>query len=612
MNKSLRIALAIAALLTGLGQRVLAQNTYYWVGNAGNWSQGSNWSKVPLDPAVSAASLPDVPTATDNVVFDVNSFSSNNRTVTVDVVTTVASMNWAETMNRTGIVFNITQPLTINGPLTVNSNVAIQANATTTAENPFALKVNGAVTFTTSGSSLAVSKAVSLGGSLTTFAAANITGTTGSITFAASAPAIIKSTAASVAARVITLGVPVTFNGAGWTLENSTILNVNKDATFTEGHVIAPNEANMISFGPGSVAINPKITSHVNGFVQKRNMMKNSEPVRDSQGDGYFLFPVGSGTVYRPFVVAVPSNTATTFNTKYFPVNPDPTYPVRYTSPSNVTPPLTDISKYEYWFLNKVSGSNNYRVQLSYDYSPDPNLDYYTLGRIGGLAVAGFKNNKWESMGTTLDWANKTITAEGAFNIVQVFTIGRNNARLPVRLVSFSAQYLDGRVQLKWQSAEEKNTSHFEVERSADGKNFSQVLTKKAQGHSAALVSYNAVDNSPLAGTSYYRLKMADQDGTFEYSDMVSVDAEGTVLVRPYPNPSNGREVQFLALNGDKLVLQSVMDAFGKPVNFEASPVSGQGLYVNFYGALPAGFYVATLVTDDDKRERVRIKFIVQ
>ncbi|MBD0255239.1 MAG: T9SS type A sorting domain-containing protein [Cytophagales bacterium] len=214
-------------------------------------------------------------------------------------------------------------------------------------------------------------------------------------------------------------------------------------------------------------------------------------------------------------------------------------------------------------------------------------------------------------MGTALNVANKTITADGAFNIVQIFTIGRNNARLPVRLVSFSAQQLDGRVQLKWQSASEENTSHFDVERSADGRNFDLLLTKKAQGNSSTLVSYNALDNSPLGGTSYYRLKMADLDGTFEYSSMVSVNAEGTVLVRPYPNPSNGREVQFLALNGDKLVLQSVMDASGKPVGFEASPVSGQGLYVNFYRALPAGFYVATLVTDD-KRERVRIKFIVQ
>jgi hypothetical protein len=105
---------------------------------------------------------------------------------------------------------------------------------------------------------------------------------------------------------------------------------------------------------------------------------------------------------------------------------------------------------------------------------------------------------------------------------------------------------------------------------------------------------------------------MVDLDGTFEYSNLVSVSSEGTVRVRAYPNPSNGREVQFQALNGDKLVLQTVMDAFGKAVGFEAAPVYGEGLYVNFYGSLPAGFYVATLVTDDDKRERVRVKFVVQ
>jgi hypothetical protein len=178
--------------------------------------------------------------------------------------------------------------------------------------------------------------------------------------------------------------------------------------------------------------------------------------------------------------------------------------------------------------------------------------------------------------------------------------------------MSFSAQRIDGQVKLKWQSAEEKNTSHFEVERSADGKQFTQLLTKNAQGNSASLVSYNVIDNSPLSGTSYYRLKMVDLDGTFEHSKMVSVSTEVGVLVRAYPNPANGREVRFLAPNGDKLVLQSVTDAFGKAVGFEAAPVYGEGLYVNFYGSLPAGFYVATLVTDDDKRERVRVKFVVQ
>jgi hypothetical protein len=681
MKKSLRIALAIVALLAGVGT-VRAQDNldYYWFENSGNWNDVNRWRVFRDTDGITPAGyvIPtELPDAT-NAVF-INgatpagtgmatplSIAQNAAPAVVDIaVGTVGtaplanspfaakSISFGGTIpNNTTVNFTINQPLTVgsvatpggiavnyrvairvnnalnvNGPLTFGATatgptllvnepttitglVNVNTNATITANNE--LKINGDLTIANANARLNIDKAVFFGGSLSTVAAANLAGTAGSVNFTAAAPAFIRSTAATEPARVITFNVPVAFNGAGWTLNNNTLLNVNQNVTFEAGHLTAPNETNMISFGPGARAIAPKLSSHVNGFVQKRNLMKNSETVVDSQGNGFFLFPVGSVARYRPFVVAVPSNTATTFTARYFPVNPANSYTVQYTAPTNVMAPLTQISEYEYWFLKQVTGSNNYRVQLSYDFAPDPNPNYYTLGRTGGLAVAGYKNNKWESMGTTLDGTNKSIRAEGAFNIVQVFTIGRINAPLPVRLVSFSAQQLDGQVQLKWQSAEEKNTSHFEIERSADGKNFSALLTKKAQGNSVALVSYQALDNSPVSGTSYYRLKMVDLDGTFEYSKMVSVSNEGAVWVRAYPNPSNGREVQFQALNGDKLVLQTVVDAFGKAVGFEVAPVYGVGLYVNFHGSLPAGFYVATLITDDDKRERVRVKFVVQ
>jgi hypothetical protein len=278
---------------------------------------------------------------------------------------------------------------------------------------------------------------------------------------------------------------------------------------------------------------------------------------------------------------------------------------------------LNSVSNKEYWYIGRIGGSANTKFIIDYN-NPNPDLpaNYYRIDKWRGITVSGLHDtNGWFDLnGTPNAPPNTTVKTESATNANAAwFTLARRDQTpLPVRLVSFSAQQLDGQVQLKWQSSSEENTSHFDVERSADGRNFAPLLTKKAQGNSAALVSYQAVDNSPLGGTSYYRLKMVDLDGTFEYSNMVSVNAEGTVLVRAFPNPSNGREVQFQALNGDKLVLQSVLDAFGKPVRFEASPVAGQGLYVNFYGALPAGFYVATLVTDDDKRERVRVKFIVQ
>jgi hypothetical protein len=203
------------------------------------------------------------------------------------------------------------------------------------------------------------------------------------------------------------------------------------------------------------------------------------------------------------------------------------------------------------------------------------------------------------------------IKSGGLSNSRVWLTIGRmGNTPLPVRLVSFTGQQLDGQVQLKWQSAEEKNTSHFEVERSADGKNFSQVLTKKAQGNSASLVSYTALDNSPLGGTSYYRLKMVDLDGTFEYSKLVAVSAEGSVQARAYPNPSKGNSVHIIAGNGSKLVLKSVSDLFGKQVSYQQGN-AGESLQVNFTQPLPAGFYVATLA-GSDSGELVKVKFVVQ
>jgi hypothetical protein len=207
---------------------------------------------------------------------------------------------------------------------------------------------------------------------------------------------------------------------------------------------------------------------------------------------------------------------------------------------------------------------------------------------------------------------NYLVTAHGSTSNSGIwFTFGRRDQTpLPVRLVSFTGQYLDGQVQLKWQSSSEENTSHFEVERSADGKNFSPVLTKKAQGHSASLVSYNAIDHSPLGGTSYYRLKMVDLDGTFEYAKLVSVSSEGGLAVRVYPNPSTGHAVSIIAGNGSQLVLKSVSDLFGKQVSYQQRN-AGENLQVNFAQPLPAGFYVATLAGSDNG-ELVKVKFVVQ
>jgi len=86
---------------------------------------------------------------------------------------------------------------------------------------------------------------------------------------------------------------------------------------------------------------------------------------------------------------------------------------------------------------------------------------------------------------------------------------------LPVKLVSFSATLNDGQADLKWATSSEKNVSHFSVEKSFDGQNFSQAGLVFAAGNSAAIVNYTFADkniNTSQKGIIYYRLRSIDID----------------------------------------------------------------------------------------------------
>jgi hypothetical protein len=124
-------------------------------------------------------------------------------------------------------------------------------------------------------------------------------------------------------------------------------------------------------------------------------------------------------------------------------------------------------------------------------------------------------------------------------------TIGSTLAYpLPVKLISFSAFLInDQKVAIKWITAEEINVSHFVIERSIDGQNFSEVGTVFAYGNTTSKIEYSFSDNisSVTAAVVYYRLRSVDIDGKFEYSDtrIIRLDkkAENTITILTYPNP---------------------------------------------------------------------------
>jgi hypothetical protein len=111
---------------------------------------------------------------------------------------------------------------------------------------------------------------------------------------------------------------------------------------------------------------------------------------------------------------------------------------------------------------------------------------------------------------------------------------------LPIALDKFSAKKHATSCLLSFTTATEKNNAYFAIERSNDGRAFTQIGAIKGAGTSLTQQDYTYTDEKPLRGTNFYRLKQVDFDGRFSYSPVVSVvfGKVGNVVLYPTPTTS--------------------------------------------------------------------------
>ena len=123
-------------------------------------------------------------------------------------------------------------------------------------------------------------------------------------------------------------------------------------------------------------------------------------------------------------------------------------------------------------------------------------------------------------------------------------------AALPVELVTFKAEEENKKVKVNWQTASERESSHFVIERSQDLYQFEEIATVDAQGTTSQPSNYTWLDDKPYLGISYYRLTQIDKDGTPHLYRAVAVlveDDDKTIMV--FPNPSDGGTIQIKGEN---------------------------------------------------------------
>jgi hypothetical protein len=112
---------------------------------------------------------------------------------------------------------------------------------------------------------------------------------------------------------------------------------------------------------------------------------------------------------------------------------------------------------------------------------------------------------------------------------------------LPITWGGFDATAVNNTVQLSWTTLQESNSSHFFVQHSTDGKQYTDLGSLPARGNSPTPSSYSFTDPAPdLNHTNYYRIEEVDLDGKGTYSVTKAVNFKpGTaVAVRISPNPT--------------------------------------------------------------------------
>ncbi|MEO8820869.1 MAG: T9SS type A sorting domain-containing protein [Ginsengibacter sp.] len=161
-------------------------------------------------------------------------------------------------------------------------------------------------------------------------------------------------------------------------------------------------------------------------------------------------------------------------------------------------------------------------------------------------------------------------TSTSSVNLVELI--------LPIKLSSFKTRSSKNNSVLNWSVQNQDATSgYFDIERSTNGNDFTKIGTVVSNGLPTGNYSYTD-ENSGLAGTVYYRLKIVDKDGKFVYSEIKTVQLNnpdyGAII---YPNPLTKISKLVINLESSQIVKVVVNNALGKMVKeLEFSGIKGR------------------------------------
>jgi hypothetical protein len=185
------------------------------------------------------------------------------------------------------------------------------------------------------------------------------------------------------------------------------------------------------------------------------------------------------------------------------------------------------------------------------------------------------------------------------------FAISLTGGSTPINFTSLEGVYKNGMSNLTWATLQESNSSHFDVERSIDGFTYNVIGKVNAGGNTYSRVNYAFNDAKPNPGTNYYRLRMIDKDGTYDYSNVVSIKitVKGVVITTVYPNPFINSVSATISSDKQANATISLYDFAGRIVLSQQRSINKgiSTLKIESLTNLPKGYYTLKIQTDESQ-----------
>ncbi|MEO8151281.1 MAG: T9SS type A sorting domain-containing protein [Bacteroidia bacterium] len=390
--------------------------------------------------------------------------------------------------------------------------------------------------------------------------------------------------------------------GAGVTLLTNATLGINGNLLLTNGKIITTPSFEVIVGNRVSSACNIGNTaSYVQGFLR-----------RYINATGPYDFPVGHVAAgYQRAQIEFKSATTIDYLKSSF--DPYGAVPpgiggnecgISYTQPA-----LNN----GYWTIAASpaanAGSGTYDATLF-------NLGYSNAA--SGWTVMRNPGAGWNLVNGTCTacpvTAAKRLSMNGFGTGSSTFGTAQGPSPLPVQLLSFDVYPLERTIFLKWNTASETNSDHFEIQRTTKPPAFVSIAQLPSKGGANIISDYSCEDkNVEFDKEYYYRLKQVDKNGNYDYSKTVSAKLNSeSGIFNALPNPYSNEIIISYNLKEEEDVHLEILNELGQIIRVIQNGKQGKGLHQYEFSAKKLGYTAGVYTVRMIKSKTVYSKLIIE